>query len=256
MLFRSDEASGKVIVANPNQNNPLTARLVSNDGLAVVAESTPFVGEYIFQYLEGGNYQLQTSYEGTDVTSVAVDLTSDGLGSAMAIASATEVSIADAIIEFIGQADGASQYSWDFGDGTIVTDVANPVHAYAAPGVYTVTFTAVAGGCSSSDSFTITVTEDATGMQSLNNNKAGMVVFPNPAAAQTTLILNLGTQDSDDIVIRITDAAGRVVWSQEMKKVRSGLVIPIELESFANGIYQVSAEGKNFSKTSKLIVSK
>jgi len=45
-------------------------------------------------------------------------------------------------------APGAIAYRWDFGDGSEVSNEPNPVHLYAEPGTYTVSFTAIGeGGC-------------------------------------------------------------------------------------------------------------
>lgn len=48
---------------------------------------------------------------------------------------------ADAVVTFNNQSTGATQYLWDFGDGTTSTQV-NPVHSYPGDGTYTVTLTA------------------------------------------------------------------------------------------------------------------
>ena len=53
-------------------------------------------------------------------------------------------------------ATGATS-DWDFGDGSAHVSEQNPSHSYAAPGVYTWTFTATAGGASCVRTGTITV---------------------------------------------------------------------------------------------------
>ena len=44
-------------------------------------------------------------------------------------------------VAFLDQSTGADRYEWDFGDGSPVVNIPNPVHTYAAPGQYTVTLT-------------------------------------------------------------------------------------------------------------------
>ena len=63
-------------------------------------------------------------------------------------ASATELSIPNAIVEFTAiLQNNPSSMLWDFGDGTTSTQ-GNPVHQYDAPGVYTVTLTVIdENGC-------------------------------------------------------------------------------------------------------------
>ncbi|MEZ5068321.1 MAG: PKD domain-containing protein [Bacteroidia bacterium] len=45
-------------------------------------------------------------------------------------------------IQFINNSTGASQYEWDFGDGSAISNVANATHVYADTGSYLVTLTA------------------------------------------------------------------------------------------------------------------
>ncbi|OWY19539.1 hypothetical protein B6N25_13980 [Sphingobacteriales bacterium TSM_CSS] len=66
---------------------------------------------------------------------------------------------ANAPVAFINSSSGAGTFNWDFGDGT-TSDEENPEHAFAAPGTYTVTLTAI--GCTGETntySTTITVQE-------------------------------------------------------------------------------------------------
>ncbi len=52
----------------------------------------------------------------------------------------------------------ATDYEWDFGDGSPVSTEANPVHTYTTPGTYTVTLTATDNaGCNDPDTFTLEV---------------------------------------------------------------------------------------------------
>ncbi|MCC6726915.1 MAG: PKD domain-containing protein [Saprospiraceae bacterium] len=58
-------------------------------------------------------------------------------------------------VTFVNNSEDATSYAWDFGDGGTSTD-ANPVHTYAASGIYTVSLTATnANG-------TVTATQDLT----------------------------------------------------------------------------------------------
>lgn len=45
-------------------------------------------------------------------------------------------------VQFVNRSVGAISYLWDFGDGKTSTEE-NPLHVYAAPGLYTVTLSAV-----------------------------------------------------------------------------------------------------------------
>jgi len=63
-------------------------------------------------------------------------------------------------LTFSNQVPNASQYEWDFGDGTAKSTEPNPVHTYACPGDYLVTLTVIINGTSSSESQKITVASE------------------------------------------------------------------------------------------------
>lgn len=245
---------GKIIVANPN-NTPVALEVV-NENNAVIATAAAFVGEHEVTGLAAGAYTLNLSYADGASTSKTAVVESNGMTTpATFIASATTVTIADAIIEFQGTAQGATQFIWNFGDGSAeVTGDINPVHAYNAPGVYTVTFTALNNGCGSTATTTITVTNDATGIGSAANAN-GFTIFPNPASEVANLLLNVD-RSTTDVTISIHDAAGRLVSTQQVNEVRSGAMIALPIEALSNGVYQVTVEGKSFRNTGRLTIAK
>ncbi|MCS7074185.1 MAG: PKD domain-containing protein, partial [Bacteroidia bacterium] len=55
-------------------------------------------------------------------------------------------------VSFFDQSVGATAITWDFGDGSSVTNVRNPIHTYSRPGSYVVTVTGYSPGCSVSQS--------------------------------------------------------------------------------------------------------
>jgi len=249
----SGTESGKIIVANPNATP--VALEVKNANNEVVATAAAFVGEHEVTNLSAGNYSLNLTYaDGGSTTKNAVVESNGMTAPASFIASATTVSIADAIIEFQGTAQGASEYIWDFGDGTIVTGDLNPVHAYTSLGVYTVTFTALNNGCGSTATSTVSVTNDATGIGSATTNN-GFSIFPNPATDVANLLLNVDRSESD-VTISINDAAGRLVNTKLVNDVRSGSVIGLDINGLANGVYQVTVEGKNFRNVGRITIAK
>ena len=249
----SGTESGKIIVANPNATP--VALEVKNANNEVVATAAAFVGEHEVTNLSAGNYSLKLTYtDGGSTTKNAVVESNGMTAPASFIASATTVSIADAIIEFQGTAQGASEYIWDFGDGTIVTGDLNPVHAYTSLGVYTVTFTALNNGCGSTATSTVSVTNDATGIGSATTSN-GFSIFPNPATDVANLLLNVDRSENE-VTISINDAAGRLVSTKLVNDVRSGAVIGLDINGLANGVYQVSVEGKNFRNVGRLTIAK
>lgn len=50
--------------------------------------------------------------------------------------------LAPASVSFKNESSGAKEYSWDFGDGSSVSNNINPVHIYEEAGTFTVTLIA------------------------------------------------------------------------------------------------------------------
>ena len=73
-----NETNGKLLVYNPNSNNPVTASLSNVQGV-VIATSAPFFGEHVFANLGSGSYNLQASYDGSDVFSTVVAVDGGGI---------------------------------------------------------------------------------------------------------------------------------------------------------------------------------
>lgn len=66
-------------------------------------------------------------------------------------------------VSFLDNSSDVIKYVWDFGDGSPISNHADPVHTYENPGTYTVTLTAInIGGCMDQTTVEINVTEPGT----------------------------------------------------------------------------------------------
>lgn len=248
------EANGKLIVMNPNTSNPvnMSVKDVNNN---VVAQTGAFIGERVIENLATGNYTLDFVYTDNAAVTDHISVTSTGFNVQPSFtASATEVSIADAIIEFIGDAQGAAEYVWNFGDGTIVTGIINPVHAYMQAGEYEVTFTAINGGCSATASTTVKISNVTTGIGNVASQN-DVILYPNPAKDRANILLNIDRAETQ-VKVSIYDAAGRMISSRNANDLRSGSIITLDVEELANGIYEVVVEGNAFRSVRKLTIAK
>lgn len=246
------QASGKMLMSNPN-STPVVVEVKDNAN-NVVTTTTPFTGEKLIENLAAGAYIINFSYSNGDAATLAKEIGTGSIFSAPNfIASATTVAIEDAIIEFQATAPGATEFEWNFGDGTMVSNDLNPVHAYMQPGVYTVTFTARNGGCESVQTMTVTVNAASTGIANVNTN--GFTLYPNPARNLVNILLNVDRSESQ-VKVSILDAAGRLVRSENVNDVRSGSIIELNISDLASGVYQIALEGDNFREVSRLTVSR
>lgn len=86
-------------------------------------------------------------------------------------------------VSFMENAMGEiTAYAWDFGDGSPLTNEANPVHTYLSPGIYPVTLTTTTpGGCERSLTKT-TITINASPVVSASANPEGGARIPLPDA--------------------------------------------------------------------------
>lgn len=142
------------------------------------------------------------------------------------------------VASFTDQSTGATNWSWEFGDGGSST-VQNPVYAYAAAGTYTVTLT-VSSDCGSEDfstAITLTTPPDTnTGIATVSAPQ--LVLWPNPAHESITLSglpkAKLPAQ------VRLHDVAGRLVM-----EARSDGNGRIELPSLPGGFYWISVPQLN-----------
>jgi PKD repeat protein len=124
----------------------------------------------------------------------------------------------------------ATSYSWDFGDGTSVANVQNPLHTYLTPGLYTVKLMVSDGTCSSEYELVVPVGVSA---QEEPVELAGLRIYPNPATDQ--FFLELGSQPVTDLQLELQDAAGRTLRQQVSSQKRTR----IEVEGLPAGVYQL-----------------
>lgn len=241
------ESNGKLVIINPNSDIPVNIT-VKDFNNQVVANLEFFLGEIEIENISEGNYTVIFSYSDTITINDSISINGIGFNVAPSFTtSATEVSIVDAIIEFLGNAQGSNEYIWDFGDGTIVTGILNPVHTYMYPGDYTVTFRAFSGGCESTYCKIIKV-NSTTSLNNLSNDN--IILYPNPAKNKVNINLN-----SNILKISILDMSGRLLKTIPIININNDF-IEIDVDILDNGIYRVVLEAKNLTKVLRLSIIK
>jgi PKD repeat protein len=101
-----------------------------------VAQYLNISGNFTFANLAAGNYTIQFLY-GDDAPSKPASVPGDKI--VPVINPTLSSAQTGEKITFNSQAEYATVFNWNFGDGSTLSDVSNPVYAYSQPGTYTVT---------------------------------------------------------------------------------------------------------------------
>ncbi len=132
-------------------------------------------------------------------------------------------------------------WEWNFGDGA-TSDQQNPTHAYAAAGTYTVSLVVTddKGGQSAAATEEITV----TGPSSIVT-----YAYPNPAATTATIVYYL-PDGTTDLVLRVYDLAGNLVYERDLAAAESTYdwdLTSTSGDELANGLYFYLIAGRDAS---------
>ncbi|MCX6257549.1 MAG: T9SS type A sorting domain-containing protein [Bacteroidia bacterium] len=111
-------------------------------------------------------------------------------------------------VYFENKSCNATSFTWNFGDLSVLSTEENPVHSYAAPGIYIISL-AVADSCTGqTDTMIIHISVTSLGMNDLTKN-TGISIFPNPAGNLITVKFSGDPAEKD---IQILDAVtGRLL---------------------------------------------
>ncbi|MFN5317977.1 MAG: PKD domain-containing protein, partial [Bacteroidia bacterium] len=149
---------------------------------------------------------------------------------------------------FTATANGATDYTWNFGDGSSVSGLTNPVHVYTQPGVYTVTLIASNSTGMDVQTTEIRVSAATTGISQLKEEVFS--IFPNPAEDFTLVQLNL-PEAENNLRLDVLDMSGRVVMSRSFDQVAQQTQLEIDLSGIKAGVYQLIVRGEKFSTASR-----
>jgi PKD repeat protein len=239
---------GSITLNSPS--NTVWSYNVKNSDNMVVAQGVNFSGTTVINNLTGGDYIINLS-NSFGIVQEFVTIANGSAVTASIAASSTNVSVLDATIAFTSIAQGATDITWDFGDGTIVTDVQNPIHMYTEPGDYVVTFIASSANCMDIKTLNIKVTENPTSAK--NIEKMSLSIFPNPTRDLANIKINMPSKEQE-LVLFVIDNNGKLVSTKAFKDVESKGNIILDVSSFEPGVYQLLIKGESFSTNARLTV--
>jgi hypothetical protein len=142
---------------------------------------------------------------------------------------------------FLNTSGEAANYMWDLGDGNTST-LAEPVHVYSIPGVYTVVLTVSNGTCTS------TYTQDVTVQVSTGIGAASTVEELRAWTSQDAFMVELPS-DLDVVSIRLHDAAGIL---HRTSTIQASKLLRIPTDGFSSGIWFLTVETGTYQKTIRL----
>jgi hypothetical protein len=130
-------------------------------------------------------------------------------------------------VQFNNSSTNSTSYAWTFGDGSVST-LSNPVHAYSAPGSYSVSL--ISGNACSSDTFLLNVSVATT----------GLATDPYPQTCRVYSAANVLFWNCNEVTaIEVYSASGQLV----QRIAASDSIGSLHLEGLPAGIYQVLAFG-------------
>lgn len=149
--------------------------------------------------------------------------------------------------DIVNLSQGASTYSWDWGDGTPQDTGAYPSHTYANAGFYTICLSITGPmACSDSYCYPFQLQKSANSMVQVNvistanaineiDLRSGFFIFPNPA--QDVLSVSWAKEPG---LVEVFNAVGKLVYKTSCRDQH----LSINIQDLAPGMYLIKAGGK------------
>lgn len=102
--------------------------------------------------------------------------------------------------------------------------------------------------------FTFHVTTQNLAVKNSSNDVTVLDAYPNPAKANSEVVLSLKSLVSTDAVVTLTDMSGKVIKTFNTSIVNGKNSISISTDALCNGMYLVNISGEGFQSSSKLII--
>lgn len=225
-----------------SSNTSFTSYDLQVNGNTVQTKTTP---SFTFNGVANNNSLrlVGTSAGGCKVTSAASQITVNPLPKVGFTATVNKRTV-----NFDDTTSTTSGRVWNFGDNTPVETAKAPSHTYATVGTFDVKLIVQdANQCRDSVSKQITTNNVAIGEIA---GLSGLEVYPNPAQGKVTIAFNWA--GAENIQLKITDLAGKAVWSETISTV--GVQShTVNMETFAAGMYLLHLQTSDGETTVKIL---
>lgn len=155
-----------------------------------------------------------------------------------------DFTIEDGIVNFTNLSEGATLYSWGFGDGGVSIEE-SPTHRYKNGGIYYVTLNAYNRFCATA--ITIPVNIIVTSLETLANGTT-IKLYPNPVSEW--LNVQVETSSPTEVQFRLFDWTGRLL---ESKVFSTSSTYQSDWSKMPSGAYFVQLTGKDWQTTNRII---
>ncbi|PCI99656.1 MAG: hypothetical protein COB15_04115 [Flavobacteriales bacterium] len=144
-------------------------------------------------------------------------------------------------ITFNNQSTNATDYLWDFNDGTN-SNLQSPTHTYTQAGNYLVNLTAsINGNCSENYNHLITVIGNMTSINENTTNKTA-----NAFINGDVLTINLANNQYDNIIIR--NVLGQIIYTENNPKES----VQFNVSEFSSNLFLITLNNKDKIEVIKL----
>jgi PKD repeat protein len=167
---------------------------------------------------------------------VNYDCAALGLTADFLLSTGTVILSATGTVATTNNSLNATEYIWDFGDGSALDYNVSPIHAYNTPGDYTITLTAINLNCTTSVSLPISVIQFGIGVNETQG--AGQwLVYPNPTDGLLVLEAELAT--GTVVVAEVTDMLGRRIMGRSVMA-DGPFRMELDLSGQPKGVYSLN----------------
>ncbi len=151
-------------------------------------------------------------------------------------------------VHFIDSSSNANSYTWYFGDGNLSMSQ-SPTYTYSGDGWYNVQLIVTNGVCAG-DTFSVILGIGAVGINELNNNHDGLLIYPSPFLNKITIEFRTGQRETEIVLM---NSIGKV--SQKLKVNSSnGLVKQqMDMSDLASGVYFISINNNTQSLIRRIV---
>jgi len=153
-------------------------------------------------------------------------------------------------LEFTNTSTDIGSSLWDFGDGSAVSQVTNPVHKYPNKGNYDVVLI-VTNSCGSA-TLEQTVDNYPLGISNVSNDGATLSVYPNPGSGLVTIDIEGLQGDNGDLIIY--DVNGKQVFAKSFEVGGQNTSFKVDLTHLGKGVYILGFTSENLTKRVRLVI--